>query len=249
MINFANDFELFNNKNLGSVRTALDQDGNIWFVAKDVCDVLGIVNNRDAMSRLDEDEKDTIDPHIFTVGNTDTENRRGSELSIINESGMYTLVLTSRKPQAKEFKKWLTHEVIPTIRQHGGYIYGQEMLETKDQKEIKEKLSELSEKVKYLRVRRRQLRKQVSNLQENKKKLRKQVNNLNEYADLYEDLFEKAQADYVAAMEENEYLRDKVEKLRHPEDYPAKNETSQKYFVMSDGRVSFAEKEDFDFER
>ncbi len=249
MINFANDFELFNNKNLGSVRTALDQDGNIWFVAKDVCDVLGIVNNRDAMSRLDEDEKDTIDPHIFTVGNTDTENRRGSELSIINESGMYTLVLTSRKPQAKEFKKWLTHEVIPTIRQHGGYIYGQEMLETKDQKEIKEKLSELSEKVKYLRVRRRQLRKQVSNLQENKKKLRKQVNNLNEYADLYEDLFEKAQADYVVAMEENEYLRDKVEKLRHPEDYPAKNETSQKYFVMSDGRVSFAGKEDFDFER
>lgn len=249
MINFANDFELFNNENLGSVRTALDQDGNIWFVAKDVCDVLGIVNNRDAMSRLDEDEKDTIDPHIFTVGNTDTENRRGSELSIINEPGMYTLVLTSRKPQAKEFKKWLTHEVIPTIRQHGGYIYGQEMLETKDQKEIKEKLSELSEKVKYLRVRRRQLRKQVSNLQENKRKLRKQVNNLNEYADLYEDLFEKAQADYVAAMEENEYLRDKVEKLRHPEDYPVKNETSQKYFVMSDGRVSFAGKEDFDFER
>lgn len=249
MINFANDFELFNNENLGSVRTALDQDGNIWFVAKDVCDVLGIVNNRDAMSRLDDDEKDTIDPHIFTVGNTDTENRRGSELSIINESGMYTLVLTSRKPQAKEFKKWLTHEVIPTIRQHGGYIYGQEMLETKDQKEIKEKLSELSEKVKYLRVRRRQLRKQVSNLQENKRKLRKQVNNLNEYADLYEDLFEKAQADYVAAMEENEYLRDKIEKLRHPEDYPAKNETSQKYFVMSDGRVSFSEKEDFDFER
>ena len=249
MINFANDFELFNNENLGSVRTALDQDGNIWFVAKDVCDVLGIVNNRDAMSRLDDDEKDTIDPHIFTVGNTDTENRRGSELSIINESGMYTLVLTSRKPQAKEFKKWLTHEVIPTIRQHGGYIYGQEMLETKDQKEIKEKLSELSEKVKYLRVRRRQLRKQVSNLQENKRKLRKQVNNLNEYADLYEDLFEKAQADYVAAMEENEYLRDKIEKLRHPENYPAKNETSQKYFVMSDGRVSFSEKEDFDFER
>ncbi len=54
---------------------------------------------------------------------------------------------------------------------------------------------------------------------------------------------------YVAAMEENEYLRDKVEKLRHPEDYPAKNEASQKYFVMSDGRISFSGKEDFDFER
>lgn len=245
MINFANDFELFNNENLGSVRTALDQDGNIWFVAKDVCDVLGIVNNRDAMSRLDDDEK--ADVGITDASSNGTMQSR--DYRIISESGMYTLVLNSRKPQAKEFKKWLTHEVIPTIRQHGGYIYGQEMLETKDQKEIKEKLSELSEKVKYLRVRRRQLRKQVSNLQENKRKLRKQVNNLNEYADLYEDLFEKAQADYVAAMEENEYLRDKIEKLRHPEDYPAKNETSQKYFVMSDGRVSFSEKEDFDFER
>lgn len=167
MINFANDFELFNNKNLGSVRTALDHDGNIWFVAKDVCDVLGIVNNRDAMSRLDDDdEKDVV--NTDTLGGTQKAN-------IIS--------------------------------------------------------------------------KQVSNLQENKRKLRKQVNNLNEYADLYEDLFEKAQADYVAAMEENEYLRDKVEKLRHPEDYPVKNETSQKYFVMSDGRVSFAGKEDFDFER
>lgn len=245
MINFANDFELFNNENLGSVRTTLDQDGNIWFVAKDVCDVLGIVNNRDAMSRLDDDEK--ADVGITDASSNGTMQSR--DYRIISESGMYTLVLNSRKPQAKEFKKWLTHEVIPTIRQHGGYIYGQEMLETKDQKEIKEKLSELSEKVKYLRVRRRQLRKQVSNLQENKRKLRKQVNNLNEYANLYEDLFEKAQADYVAAMEENEYLRDKIEKLRHPEDYPAKNETSQKYFVMSDGRVSFSQKEDFDFER
>lgn len=122
-------------------------------------------------------------------------------------------------------------------------------METKDQKEIKEKLTELSKKVKYLRVRRRQLRKQVSNLQENKRKLRKQVNNLNEYADLYEDLFEKAQADYVAAMEENTYLRDKIEKLRHPENYSEKNEVSQKYFIMSDGRVSFSGKEDSDFER
>ena len=69
MINFANDFELFNNENLGSVRTALDQDGNIWFVAKDVCDVLGIVNNRDAMSRLDEDEKDTDNSKDYKLTN------------------------------------------------------------------------------------------------------------------------------------------------------------------------------------
>lgn len=75
-----------------------------------MCDVLGIVNNRDAMSRLDDDdEKDVV--NTDTLGGTQKAN-------IISESGMYTLVLTSRKPQAKEFKKWLTHEVIPTIRQH-----------------------------------------------------------------------------------------------------------------------------------
>lgn len=80
MINFANDFELFNNKNLGSVRTALDHDGNIWFVAKDVCDVLGIVNNRDAMSRLDDDdEKDVV--NTDTLGGTQKANIISKQVS------------------------------------------------------------------------------------------------------------------------------------------------------------------------
>lgn len=87
-------------------------DGETWFVAKDVCDILELDNNRQAVSRLDDDEKGvTI---IDTLGGA-------QEMQIINESGIYALTLTSRKPEAKEFKRWVTHEVIPSIRQHGIY--------------------------------------------------------------------------------------------------------------------------------
>lgn len=88
-------------------------DGDPWFVAKDVCDILEITNSRDALSRLDDDEKG--------VATTDTPGGP-QEMAIVNESGLYVLVLGSRKPEAKVFKRWITHEVIPSIRKHGGYL-------------------------------------------------------------------------------------------------------------------------------
>lgn len=83
-----------------------------WFIAKDICDVLEIVNSRDAISRLDDDEKG--------VSISDTLGGK-QEISIINESGMYTLVMRSNKPEAKTFRKWLTKEVLPSIRKTGQY--------------------------------------------------------------------------------------------------------------------------------
>lgn len=93
------------------VRTMLIDD-QPWFVAADVCQALAVRNNRDALSRLDEDEKG--------VATTDT--LGGSQaVGIINESGLYSLILTSRKPEAKRFKKWVTAEVLPAIRRTGQY--------------------------------------------------------------------------------------------------------------------------------
>lgn len=93
------------------VRTMLIDD-QPWFVAADVCQALAVRNNRDALSRLDEDEKG--------VANTDT--LGGSQaVGIINESGLYSLILTSRKAEAKRFKKWITAEVLPAIRRTGQY--------------------------------------------------------------------------------------------------------------------------------
>lgn len=103
-----------------SIRT-MEFNGQPWFVAVDVCNVLEIANSRDAVARLDEDEKNT-------VGLTDGNKRGNPNTAIVSESGLYSLILGSRKPEAKQFKRWITHEVIPSIRKTGGYIAGQETL-------------------------------------------------------------------------------------------------------------------------
>ncbi|MCA1971319.1 MAG: hypothetical protein LDL44_00630 [Caenispirillum sp.] len=99
------------------VRT-LDIGGAPWFVLVDVCRVLSIRNPSQAASRLDADEKDTLHN---AEGIADP---RAQSLTIINESGLYSLILTSRKPSAKRFKKWVTAEVLPTIRKTGRYEIG-----------------------------------------------------------------------------------------------------------------------------
>ena len=100
------------------VRTVV-QDGEPWFVLKDVCEVLGMSNNRMVADRLDEDEKGVS--QIDTLGGA-------QGMTIINESGLYNVILRSDKPQAKPFRKWVTAEVLPSIRKTGGYIQGQEIL-------------------------------------------------------------------------------------------------------------------------
>ena len=94
------------------IRTKVDASGNTWFVAKDVCDVLEIGNTSMSIARLDDDEKgfSTVD----TLGGL-------QEQAIINESGLYSLILTSRKPEAKRFRKWVTSEVLPSIRKTGRF--------------------------------------------------------------------------------------------------------------------------------
>lgn len=90
----------------------LTRDGEPWFVLADVCSVLDISNNRDVSNRLDEDEKGVVTTD--TLGGP-------QEVTIINESGLYNLIFTSRKPEAKRFRKWVTAEVLPAIRKTGSY--------------------------------------------------------------------------------------------------------------------------------
>lgn len=90
----------------------VDQDGEPWFVLTDVCKILGTNNPSQAASRLDDDERGIII--------SDTPSGEQS-LLIVNESGLWALVLRSRKPAAKRFRKWVTGEVIPSIRKHGHY--------------------------------------------------------------------------------------------------------------------------------
>lgn len=103
-----NELQIFKNEEFGEVRSLII-DNEPWFVASDVCKALNIKNATDTLKRLDDDERAR-----FNLG-------RQGEVNIVNEYGLYNLILTSRKPEAKKFKRWITHEVIPSIRKTGGY--------------------------------------------------------------------------------------------------------------------------------
>ena len=101
--------QVFKNPEFGEIRV-VEKDGEPWFVAVDVCDILGLSNPTIAVSRLDNDERAK-----FNLG-------RQGDATIVNEPGLYALILGSRKPEAKAFKRWITHDIIPSIRKYGAYM-------------------------------------------------------------------------------------------------------------------------------
>lgn len=110
-----NELQIFN-YNDREIRT-VEKNGDLWWVLKDVCDVLELSNPTMIAGRLDEDEKD-----IFKTKSDLALDIPNRGVSIINESGLYNVILRSDKPEAKKFKRWVTHEVLPSIRKHGAYM-------------------------------------------------------------------------------------------------------------------------------
>ena len=110
-----NDIKLFNYNN-NQIRV-VEKDGTAWFVAKDVCDVLGINNARKAVSSLADDEK-------MTVTESYAQKKRGGArfYNVVNEPGLYRLIFRSNRPEAEQFKHWVFHEVLPDIRKYGMYL-------------------------------------------------------------------------------------------------------------------------------
>lgn len=115
-------FEIFNYKNLGSVRTRLDEHGNPWFCLLDVCNILGIKNSTRTMERLDTPYLHSMKVGVQTGLNADgTPAIQIFNMTFINESNLYRLIMGSRKPEAKLFSDWICNEVIPSIRRTGQY--------------------------------------------------------------------------------------------------------------------------------
>lgn len=116
----------------GEIRSAV-VDGTPLFVAKDICDALGISKYRDALTRLDEDERASIS--VDTLGGKQS-------MIAVNESGLYTLVFQSRKPEARAFRKWVTGEVLPNIRKHGVYMTPEVTMSAKNLKRLRKQMLE-----------------------------------------------------------------------------------------------------------
>lgn len=106
-----NEIKIFTNEKFGQIRT-INQNGEPWFAVKDVCDALDLADTNKAAARLDDDELTRI--KFVSGGQT-------REMLFTNKPGIYSLILGSRKPEAKAFKRWITHEVIPAIEKHGIY--------------------------------------------------------------------------------------------------------------------------------
>lgn len=109
------NIKLFENQEFGKVRV-IQKDGQPWWVLSDVCKALGLTNPSKVVQRLDEDERLKVDPNL------ELGSRSNMPLTLISESGLYAVILRSDKPQARAFRKWITAEVLPAIRQHGAYI-------------------------------------------------------------------------------------------------------------------------------
>lgn len=134
-----NELKIFNNEEFGSVRTIMVND-EPWFVATDICKALELSNTTVAIGRLDDDERSK-----FNLG-------RQGETNCVNEYGLYSLVLSSRKQSANKFKRWITHEVIPEIRKTGGYqmpqTYAEALRALADKAEEAERLQIENERMK-----------------------------------------------------------------------------------------------------
>lgn len=166
-----NQLQIFNNPEFGTIRTILI-DGEIWFVAADVCRALDLTNVTRALSGLNENEKSKIDENRITTdpnyyeGSTDTpfvenDNPFLREVNIVNEPGLYHLIFQSRKPNAVKFQRWVYHEVLPSIRKYGYYVlpnlelYVRNRLKNfieseKDKEKLEETLPALSEQLSKL---------------------------------------------------------------------------------------------------
>lgn len=112
-----NEIQIFKNNEFGEIRTIIDKNGNPFFCLKDVCDILEIGNSRDVKKRLDSDGVDTID----MVVNSGLGEQK-VQMTFINESNLYDCIFQSRKEEAKPFRKWVTSEILPSIRKTGMYL-------------------------------------------------------------------------------------------------------------------------------
>lgn len=158
-----NKFEIFNKENIGKLSAVIRDDGSVWFLAKDVAEILGM-QAKNALRMLDDSDKE----EVFTdIGN----GRR--KYQFVNEPGLYEMIFSSRKAEAKAFKNWVTHDVLPSIRKNGGYIIGQEELKGEDKEKLEEQIRHLA----------------------------KQVNAYREDGNLWMKMYFDLQTDYITAVE------------------------------------------------
>ena len=231
--NYLDSFKVFNKENLGSIRTLVDEEGTTWFYSNDVTDILEYKNHSDAIkTHTSLEDRKTLKFRDYSEtllsklwGYSDFKDK-----ILINESGLYTLIFGSQQEKAKEFKSWVTHEVLPSLRKHGGYIVGQEELPLEDQEYYFNEAVRLSDLVE----------KQKKVLQEKEGKIERLTRSVYTSDDLL--VFKDNQIEEVE--EENKKLYAKIaklqEKLYYAENPDAVREEPSERFIDRTTGLSYA---------
>lgn len=257
------NLQLFSKEGLGSIRTLQDEMGRPWFVGADVCKILSMSQPSTAYKRLDEDEKYAL---VSNKGILLDGMGRAQSFVVISESGLYALIMGSRKPEARPFQKWVTNEVLPSIRENGGYIYGQENLNEKDlstvknitedlsqrvedltskKNDLEQRVENLTDKNEYLVSRRHTLIGEVKKLKEIKKELKGDVRHLRNEVSIrnrdlsdYEDIIERQARDYARLYKEVKELRGEIP----PE--PEKPQNEPVFYIDPASGLRFSSREE-----
>ena len=234
--------ENYYNELFGELDIIVDEEGELWFVGNQVAAALGFVTKSDqgtALGRLSKTDRKALSYKAFSSklkainlwGKNDF-----SDKTVISEYGMYELVMRSDKPSAREFQKWVTHEVLPSIRKNGGYILGQENLDAEEKEKLLIKVQKLSDEVAAktldlarLQKRRHELVEEKNSLKEEKKHLKKEIKALKECNDLYEKMLDKE-------MEEADRLSARLRCLTSPAP-TKKNVETERILVDANGFV------------
>ncbi len=234
----------------GFTVNCFELEGDAWFFANDIAKILGYTD-RDQAVRKHTFESDRKRLNFKASVDLTESNIRSlwkkndySDKTLINESGVYCMIFGSKLPAAEEFKKWVTREVLPSIRKYGGYVLGQENLPSDKAEELEEELKRLSEQVRILTGQndkfksrwhelvseKNQLKDIIRNLKEKNKKLNLNIKLLNEDANDNQKILEKVLDDY------NNLLR-KINPVK--KEVKPQVDTGLTYKVDRDGRVIF----------
>lgn len=242
-----NDFKIFNNENLGKIKSIIDENGVAWFSGNDIALVLGYdASNTTHRVRSYADEEDIKVLKYKALSKNDEALRNKiwdkpndfSDKLFVNEYGMYSMIMRSNKPDAKEFQKWITHEVVPSIRENGGYILNQEKLPEYEKPVLNEEIKKIAKSVyekasKYEATKvkwknsvqdRNRLKEVNREIRAENKVLESKVAKISERLGESDDIIDKNLDEIFRLSRQVKHLKDKIDELENPEEYNIKKE-------------------------
>lgn len=236
------DIQKFMSEVFGEIDVFEDQGHGLWFSGNQVAKALGYDDKH-----LSQSIKRFVEPNDQkTLNFRDSLNLSESILwsnpndfrpkIIISEYGLYALIMRSYAPRAREFQHWVTHTILPSIRQNGGYIEGQENLDSDELQKVKNQIRQMKDKIAFLQKRRHEILADNRNQKAQLKHLHREGRALSEYADLWEKMYEVLMDEYAELQDQGKPSEMLVEDVNQPEDDKSNQQPKKERYWVTDSQ-------------